>query len=93
MPVVSSLLGVLGASLGLYVLSRSGNEISLPDPILSDDAMCGLTTGGVEECWWGCKFKTKTIPFVAEYSVRYFVTKFFEIFCNKICKILFDKIV
>ena len=83
MPVVSSLLGVLGATLGLYVLSRSGNlplpEISLPvvpDPILSDDAMCGLTTGGIEECWWGCTFKKKIIPFIAEYSVRYFVTNF-----------------
>ena len=89
MPVVTSLLGVLGASLSLYVLNR---YLTIPDLILTDDEMCGLTTGGKEECWWGCTFKKKTIPFIGDYEVRYCVTKFSEIFCNKICKIFFDKI-
>ena len=79
MPVVSSLLGLFGATLGLYVTQRF---LTLPEPpnfvdpanyfrdlVLSDDEMCGLTTGGMEECWWGCKFKRKILPQMATYDV------------------------
>ena len=79
MPVVSSLLGLFGATLGLYVTQRF---LTLPEPpnfvdpanyfrdlVLSDDEMCGLTTGGMEECWWGCKFRRIVLPWINEYYV------------------------
>ena len=87
MPLVSSLLSILGAGLGLYVIQNSLLQLppeptlmAIPDPalvasnylrdlVLSDDEMCGLTTGGMEECWWGCKFKRKILPQMATYDV------------------------
>ena len=75
MPVVSSLLGIFGATLGLYVLTRPEppNFVDpanyIRDLVLSDDEMCGLTTGGMEECWWGCKFQRKILPWINEYDV------------------------
>ena len=77
MPVVTSLLSVFGATLGIYVLNRylTLPDVIIPDLNLSNDEMCGLTTGGMDECWWGCTFKRKILPFISEYSVRYFVIK------------------
>ena len=89
MPVVSSLLGILGAGLGLFVTQRYLTTLSLPEPTfiaipsdptklvtnvirdltLADDEMCGITTGGMEECWWGCTWKTKVIPWIGSYDV------------------------
>ena len=38
---------------------------------LQDDNMCGITTGGSEECWWDCNPIRTRYPFV-DVSIQFY---------------------
>ena len=40
--------------------------------VLQDDPMCGLVTGGKEECWWDCQQVRKQRLNVCIYNTSFF---------------------